>query len=40
MRRLLNESFEWVLPGHGNRVCLPAAAMREQLQALVTRMQA
>jgi len=28
-----------VLPGHGNRICLPRDAMREQLQALVERMQ-
>jgi len=39
MQRLLDESFEWVLPGHGNRICLPRDAMREQLQALVERMQ-
>jgi glyoxylase-like metal-dependent hydrolase (beta-lactamase superfamily II)/ferredoxin len=39
MERLLDESFEWVLPGHGNRICLPRNAMREQLQALIERMQ-
>jgi len=39
MERLLEESFEWVLPGHGNRICLPRNAMHEQLRALVQRMQ-
>ena len=38
MQRLLDYSFEWVLPGHGNRVHLPADEMREQLYALVQRM--
>lgn len=39
MRRLLDHRFEWVLPGHGQRVHLPAEEMRRQLQDLVERMQ-
>jgi glyoxylase-like metal-dependent hydrolase (beta-lactamase superfamily II)/ferredoxin len=39
MARLLEFSFEWVLPGHGQRVLLPAAAMRRELAALIDRMQ-
>jgi glyoxylase-like metal-dependent hydrolase (beta-lactamase superfamily II)/ferredoxin len=39
MAALLDYSFEWVLPGHGQRVQLPAATMREHLQQLVKRMQ-
>jgi len=35
LARLLEYEFEWVLPGHGQRVHLPAAAMREALEALV-----
>jgi len=31
--------FEWVLPGHGGRLHLPAARMREELAALVERMR-
>jgi glyoxylase-like metal-dependent hydrolase (beta-lactamase superfamily II)/ferredoxin len=38
LARLLDYSFEWVLPGHGNRVHLPAAEMRQQLRALVERL--
>jgi len=40
MRRLLDERFEWVLPGHGDRGRLPAAAMHAELAALVERMGA
>jgi glyoxylase-like metal-dependent hydrolase (beta-lactamase superfamily II) len=40
MGRLVDETFEWVLPGHGNRVCLQGGAMRAALQALVERMRA
>jgi glyoxylase-like metal-dependent hydrolase (beta-lactamase superfamily II)/ferredoxin len=40
MRRLLDENFEWVLPGHGDRICLPRSLMRQTLQALVDRMRA
>ena len=39
MARLLQFSFEWVLPGHGQRIHLPAAAMRRELAALIDRMQ-
>ena len=34
MRRLADHSFEWVLPGHGQRVHLPAAAMRADILRL------
>ncbi len=36
MRRLLDFSFEWVLPGHGRPVHLPAAEMRRSLERCVT----
>jgi glyoxylase-like metal-dependent hydrolase (beta-lactamase superfamily II)/ferredoxin len=39
MRRLAEHRFEWVLPGHGQRVQLPADEMHEQLLALVERME-
>lgn len=39
MERLTQFQFEWVLPGHGQRVRLPRAAMREQLTQLVKRMR-
>src|ERR1700680_4265733 len=35
IERLAAFDFEWVLPGHGQRVHLPAAQMREQLSQLV-----
>ena len=35
MRTLLDYRFEWVLPGHGQRVRLPAEEMRRQLETLV-----
>ncbi len=38
MARLLDYSFEWVLPGHGQRVKLPATQMRDHLRRLVERM--
>jgi glyoxylase-like metal-dependent hydrolase (beta-lactamase superfamily II) len=38
MRRLADYRFEWVLPGHGQRVCLPADEMRRQMIDLVARM--
>ena len=38
MARLLDYRFEWVLPGHGERVHLPAEAMHRQLSNLVERM--
>lgn len=39
MQRLMQYSFDWVLPGHGQRVHLPAAEMRAQLAALIDAMQ-
>jgi len=39
MVRLLDRHFEWVLPGHGQRVHLPADAMHRQLATLVERMR-
>jgi glyoxylase-like metal-dependent hydrolase (beta-lactamase superfamily II)/ferredoxin len=35
MKRLLDFRFEWVLPGHGRPVHLPAAEMRESLERCV-----
>lgn len=40
MRRLLDFRFEWVLPGHGQRVWLPAETMRRELGDLVERVRA
>ena len=37
LARLLDYQFEWVLPGHGDRVHLPADAMRREMAALVER---
>ncbi len=38
MRRLADFAFEWVLPGHGQRVHLPRNEMRGQMMDLVARM--
>jgi glyoxylase-like metal-dependent hydrolase (beta-lactamase superfamily II)/ferredoxin len=38
MERLLSYSFEWVLPGHGDRVHLPEEEMSQHLRRLVDRM--
>ena len=38
MRRLLDYRFEWVLPGHGRRVHLPADVMHSKLKDCVERM--
>lgn len=35
MERLAQYRFEWVLPGHGQRVQLPAEKMREEMRRLV-----
>jgi glyoxylase-like metal-dependent hydrolase (beta-lactamase superfamily II)/ferredoxin len=35
--RLLDYRFEWVLPGHADRICLPAVRMKEELQRLLDR---
>jgi len=39
LARLLDYRFEWVLPGHGDRVQLPADAMRREMAALVERIR-
>jgi glyoxylase-like metal-dependent hydrolase (beta-lactamase superfamily II) len=39
MERLLDYSFEWVLPGHGDRIHLEASVMRAALMALIDRMK-
>jgi glyoxylase-like metal-dependent hydrolase (beta-lactamase superfamily II)/ferredoxin len=38
MRRLADHRFEWVLPGHGQRVRLPAGEMREHILRLIESM--
>jgi glyoxylase-like metal-dependent hydrolase (beta-lactamase superfamily II) len=40
MARLAGYAFEWVLPGHGQRVFLPADVMQREMTALVERMRA
>jgi glyoxylase-like metal-dependent hydrolase (beta-lactamase superfamily II)/ferredoxin len=40
MARLQDFTFEWVLPGHGQRMKLPAEVMQQELAALVARMRA
>jgi glyoxylase-like metal-dependent hydrolase (beta-lactamase superfamily II)/ferredoxin len=40
MRRLAAYRFEWVLPGHGQRVRLPPAEMRQQIERLAESMRA
>jgi glyoxylase-like metal-dependent hydrolase (beta-lactamase superfamily II)/ferredoxin len=35
--RLLDHRFEWVLPGHADRIHLPAARMKQELQRLLAR---
>src|SRR5208337_1247452 len=40
MERLAAYRFEWVLPGHGQRVRLPAEEMRQQIRRLVLSMRA
>jgi len=35
--RLLDYDFEWVLPGHGDRVHLPADRMKGELRILLAR---
>jgi glyoxylase-like metal-dependent hydrolase (beta-lactamase superfamily II)/ferredoxin len=39
MERLLEFSFEWVLPGHGRRIFLPADEMRKSLLSCIRRMK-
>jgi glyoxylase-like metal-dependent hydrolase (beta-lactamase superfamily II)/ferredoxin len=40
MERLLDYSFEWVLPGHGRRIFLPEPQMRASLMECIRRMKA
>ncbi len=40
MAKLATYTFEWVLPGHGQRVRLPAERMKREMAALVERMRA
>jgi glyoxylase-like metal-dependent hydrolase (beta-lactamase superfamily II)/ferredoxin len=40
MRRLAAYRLEWVLPGHGQKVHLPAAEMRQQIERLAESMRA
>jgi glyoxylase-like metal-dependent hydrolase (beta-lactamase superfamily II)/ferredoxin len=39
MERLLDHSFEWVIPGHGSRVHLTTERMNRELSGLVERMK-
>jgi hypothetical protein len=39
MATLGEYTFEWVLPGHGERAHLPAEEMRRQIEGLVKRMR-
>jgi glyoxylase-like metal-dependent hydrolase (beta-lactamase superfamily II)/ferredoxin len=39
LRRLLDLDFEWLLPGHGHRLHLPAGDMRSSLLRLVGRLE-
>ncbi|HUO58720.1 MAG TPA: MBL fold metallo-hydrolase [bacterium] len=40
MERLLRSDFEWVLPGHGQKIKLRKSEMKRELQGLVNRMKA
>ena len=40
MARLAGYRFEWVLPGHGQKVHLPAGEMRERILRLAQSMEA
>jgi hypothetical protein len=39
MEKLRDFAFDWVLPGHGQRINLARDVMQEELAALVERMQ-
>jgi glyoxylase-like metal-dependent hydrolase (beta-lactamase superfamily II) len=39
MRRLRDLTFEWILPGHGDRCHLLAAEMKAKLAGLIDRMR-
>jgi glyoxylase-like metal-dependent hydrolase (beta-lactamase superfamily II) len=36
-RRLLDHTFEWLLPGHGDSIHLPPARMKDELRRLLDR---
>ncbi len=36
-RRLLDYPFEWILPGHGDRIHLPRTKLKEEIRGLLTR---
>jgi len=38
-RKLLNFNFEWVLPGHGQRIKLPIDVMKREIENLIKRME-
>ena len=38
LRKLLDYSFEWVLPGHGRSLGLPSAKMRAEVESLLARL--
>jgi glyoxylase-like metal-dependent hydrolase (beta-lactamase superfamily II) len=40
IEKLLAYRFEWVLPGHGNRIRLPATEMNAAVQELIRRRRA
>ena len=39
IEKLLDYPFEWMLAGHGDRICLPTDEMRAQLRRLIERRQ-
>jgi glyoxylase-like metal-dependent hydrolase (beta-lactamase superfamily II)/ferredoxin len=39
MERLISEKFEWILPGHGDRIQLPADQIKETMNQLLKRMK-
>ncbi|WP_047150345.1 MBL fold metallo-hydrolase [Aneurinibacillus tyrosinisolvens] len=39
MERLAQERFEWILPGHGDRIFLPEPEMKQAMNELVARMK-
>lgn len=38
LRKLLDYRFEWVLPGHGRSLHLPAAGMKKEMESLAKRL--
>ncbi len=37
LRKLLDYRFEWVLPGHGRSLHLPAPLMKKEIESLIGR---